>query len=317
MACDNVINFQVVLADGRVIDANRDENADLFQVLKGGSSNFGIVTRVDKQAFDCTTIFTGPVISPKARSAGLAEAFVHFTDSFEENRESSFVGLWTYNPQAKDILIYRLQTNLDGFKDEKPFEKFSAVGPCNGMMGEAKVSTFVCQISFPPGQREIWFTLTFKNDLRIVNKTLAGHEAMVEKLKALMPDGNFSTQCILQPLPTLFARHSVERGGNVLGLDQVTENAVLWLGAVSVSTKELGDAAYELLRAYTTETEAHARELGLDVPWHYLNYADPSQQVLATYGAANVEKMKAAAKKYDPDGVFQTLVPGGFKISKV
>jgi hypothetical protein len=31
----------------------------------------------------------------------------------------------------------------------------------------------------------------------------------------------------------------------------------------------------------------------------------------------NVEKMKAAAKKYDPSGVFQKLVPGGFKISKV
>jgi hypothetical protein len=30
-----------------------------------------------------------------------------------------------------------------------------------------------------------------------------------------------------------------------------------------------------------------------------------------------VEKMKAAAKKYDPFGVFQKLVPGGFKISKV
>ncbi|KAL8364736.1 hypothetical protein RB595_003830 [Gaeumannomyces hyphopodioides] len=317
MTCDSVVNFQVVLADGRVVDANKDENADLFQVLKGGSSNFGIVTRIDMQAFDYTTIFAGPVISPKAHTAGLAEAFVHFTDNVEENRESSFAGVWTYTPQAKDIIIYCLHTNLDGSKDEKPFEKFGAVGPCNSMMGEVKISAFVRQISMPPGQREIWFTLTFKNDLRIVNKAIAGHEAMVEKLKALMPDGNFSTQCVLQPLPTLFARHSVERGGNVLGLDQVTDNAVLWLGTVSVPTKELGDAAYELLRTYTAETEAHARELGLDVPWRHLNYADPSQQVLATYGATNVEKMRAAAKKYDPDGVFQTLMPGGFKISKV
>jgi hypothetical protein len=30
-----------------------------------------------------------------------------------------------------------------------------------------------------------------------------------------------------------------------------------------------------------------------------------------------VKKMKAAAKKYDPLGVFQKFVPGGFKISKV
>jgi len=30
-----------------------------------------------------------------------------------------------------------------------------------------------------------------------------------------------------------------------------------------------------------------------------------------------VKKMKAAAKKFDPSGVFQKLVPGGFKISNV
>lgn len=36
-----------------------------------------------------------------------------------------------------------------------------------------------------------------------------------------------------------------------------------------------------------------------------------------SYGAENVAKMRAAAKKYDPEQVFQIRVPGGFKISKV
>jgi len=48
-----------------------------------------------------------------------------------------------------------------------------------------------------------------------------------------------------------------------------------------------------------------------------LNYADNTQDPLASYGSASVKKMKAAAKKYDPSGVFQKLVPGGFKISNV
>lgn len=42
-----------------------------------------------------------------------------------------------------------------------------------------------------------------------------------------------------------------------------------------------------------------------------------TQDPLASYGPESVKKMKAAAKKYDPFGVFQKLVPGGFKISKV
>lgn len=49
--CDQVINFEVVLADGKIVQANRDEHVDLFKVLKGGGNNFGIVTRFDMQAF--------------------------------------------------------------------------------------------------------------------------------------------------------------------------------------------------------------------------------------------------------------------------
>jgi len=62
---------------------------------------------------------------------------------------------------------------------------------------------------------------------------------------------------------------------------------------------------------------AYAVSIGANNPYLYLDYADITQDPLASYGAENVKKMKAAAKKYDPQGVFQNLVPGGFKISKV
>lgn len=46
-ACDAVHNFEVVLANGSVIDVNHNEHADLFQAMKGSSGNLGLVTRVD------------------------------------------------------------------------------------------------------------------------------------------------------------------------------------------------------------------------------------------------------------------------------
>lgn len=46
-ACDTVHNFQIVLANGSVIDVNHDEHQDLFQAMKGSSGNLGLVTRVD------------------------------------------------------------------------------------------------------------------------------------------------------------------------------------------------------------------------------------------------------------------------------
>ncbi|KAK5059702.1 hypothetical protein LTR84_009585 [Exophiala bonariae] len=44
MACDNVIEATVVVADGRILRASEIENSDLFFAIRGGSSSFGVVT---------------------------------------------------------------------------------------------------------------------------------------------------------------------------------------------------------------------------------------------------------------------------------
>ena len=35
--CDTVVNFEVVLADGGLVNANATHNSDLFRALKGGT----------------------------------------------------------------------------------------------------------------------------------------------------------------------------------------------------------------------------------------------------------------------------------------
>jgi FAD/FMN-containing dehydrogenase len=45
LACDNVVNFEVVLAGGKAVNANAQENQDLFWALKGGLNNFGTFLR--------------------------------------------------------------------------------------------------------------------------------------------------------------------------------------------------------------------------------------------------------------------------------
>lgn len=58
-SADQVTRYEVVLANGEIVEATKRKNADLFWALKGGSSNFGVVTRFDMKTIPSKKVWAG------------------------------------------------------------------------------------------------------------------------------------------------------------------------------------------------------------------------------------------------------------------
>lgn len=64
LTVDNLIEADVVLADGSFVTTSEDENADLFWALRGGGGNFGIVTSFKYRLHPVDTVVAGPMFWP-------------------------------------------------------------------------------------------------------------------------------------------------------------------------------------------------------------------------------------------------------------
>ncbi len=69
LAIDNLLEADVVLADGRMVTASTQQNADLFWAIRGGGGNFGVVTSFLFQLHPVKEIIGGPVFWPLEKSA--------------------------------------------------------------------------------------------------------------------------------------------------------------------------------------------------------------------------------------------------------
>jgi FAD/FMN-containing dehydrogenase len=81
LTIDNLLEVDVVLADGRFVTANEEENADLFWAVRGGGGNFGVVTSFLFKAHPVDTVYAGPIIWPIDQAGEIMRWYRDFISS--------------------------------------------------------------------------------------------------------------------------------------------------------------------------------------------------------------------------------------------
>ncbi|KAH8807862.1 hypothetical protein F5884DRAFT_881399 [Xylogone sp. PMI_703] len=315
--CDTVVNFEVVLSNGDIVNANKSSHSDLWKALKGGSGNFGIVTRFDVESFPSKLLWGGMSIHNKTAGSQLATAMVNFNNNNHNNRDNAHLFLETYNSFVPgDTVIASVIVDTQGVVNASAFTEIQQIPAISRDLKTRSIGEITNTYVTPGGSRIVWFTLTFNNDVAIINEALALHDQVVADLTESMTATGFATQSIFQPIPAYFAQNSVHQGGNVLGLDSVKTNSIIWLGSVAYPDKAHDQVVHNRVSEWTASIESYARSRNGHVSWRYVNYADSTQDPLKSYGAANFDFIRKVAAKYDPSAVFQRQVPSGFKISR-
>jgi len=93
LSIDNVLEADVVLAEGRVVRASADENPDLYWAIRGGGGNFGVVTSFLYRLHPISTVYAGPTLWPLEKAADAMRFYRDFTLGAPEDINALFAFL--------------------------------------------------------------------------------------------------------------------------------------------------------------------------------------------------------------------------------
>ncbi len=94
LTIDNLLEVDMVLADGSFVIANESQNSDLFWAIRGGGGNFGVVTSFLFQAHPVGTVYAGPIFWEATHAQAVMRAYRDFLPTAPEEL-GAFIGLKT------------------------------------------------------------------------------------------------------------------------------------------------------------------------------------------------------------------------------
>ncbi|KAI1778061.1 FAD-binding domain-containing protein [Hypoxylon cercidicola] len=331
--CDNVVNFEVVLASGEIVQANAKENTDLWRALRGGGNNFGIVTRFDLRTFTQGAFWGGFIFYAVTddNCPSQVEAMVNELRKPDASDETHIMVNLGYSKQFGRIMmglneIYYTgpdAASAYGSKDENTgrvrvppmLEPFTTVENQVDSINSLRVMTLVEAATEHAVASQEHVRCAYKNCTVRADKDtlLAAADIYSKAIEPLKPVEGVTLCLTLNGYPSSVLRKTQGLGGNVLGLD-ARESLVSVLLLTYWKNREDDEKIIPVLEKALGDIEKDAEQRGQKVPYIYLNYTSGFQDPFTSYGEENKKFLQEVSRKYDLHGLFQQSVPGGFQL---
>jgi FAD/FMN-containing dehydrogenase len=286
LTCDNLLSCEVVTAEGKIVTASADENADLFWALRGGGGNFGVVTSFLFQAHAVSTVLGGLIVHPRDRARDVIRHYRDFMTSAPEEL-TAYAGLITSpdgQPVVGIIVCYCGDLN-EGERALKPLRQF---GP--PLMDAVQPLPFpamqkLLDEGFPDGTQNYWKS-TFVKELSddAIDLIVAHGNKMQSPLSAVVIEYYAGAAGRTGSAETAFAQRQAEYDiGFMAQWTDTAENDVhtAWARNVTEAMKPYSSGAYLL---------------------NFLSEED-ADTIQAAFGA-NYPRLAQVKKKYDPTNFF-------------
>ncbi|KAJ3561513.1 hypothetical protein NPX13_g8916 [Xylaria arbuscula] len=318
--CDAVTRFQIVLADTSIVEVDSESDPGLFQALKGGSNNFGVVTRINFRTFEQGPIWLLLIGYPlfahvvallvKIASADACDEYASMSVNFSYRHAS---GEFPSRVVALScVLVY---TKVAESLPECYRGVLQALNP---LSSTAWIQADMKTLADIPRRNAVNHARTIHRVCTLVLTKpafLIARNAWFDSVEIIAHVPNIIWLLNLEPLPPqIYARHAEE---NALGLTD-RNNKSLLLVHLTVSWSEPSDDTFvnETAHSLMDAIEREARRLGVLDPYIHMNHADRDQSPITSYGADSLRRLREVRDRVDPRGLFKKMVPGGFKIDE-
>ncbi|KAK8087390.1 hypothetical protein PG994_002364 [Apiospora phragmitis] len=320
LACDNVVAYDVVGAQGKIMPASTTENPDLYWALRGGGNNFGIVVSFHLETIPLPggQMWGGSLLYEESSFDAMCKAFSATVDSIASNDHKA--GLWlamAVQNGTKVASVEHYYAEPDG-QQSPAWAPFADVPAVSDTRQNRVLFNYTAEVqaSNPDGLREMYYGLSFLGsaDVLIAAKDIYFEEiAALENVRGLLPV--LACQAFTLPILTQMRKN----GGNALGLeDALAQGRPVYVMQVAAWWERRADdaAVYGVASRILERIKAASVARGAASDYVYMNYASMFQDVIGSYGEENGARLKGVAAQYDPAGVFQRLQPGYFKLDR-